>query len=251
MSETPLISIITAAHNASSSIGETIDSVLNQTYQNWEMIIVNDCSTDATAEIVNSYLQKDKRIRILTNETNLGVAETRNVGLKAAKGAYVAFLDSDDIWHKDKLLRHISFMEKEGIAITYSYYWTFSKSVDSPIKIVKCPKKATYKSILKSNYMGCLTVVINKEKVGPISMPHLDHGEDMLTWYDLMKRGFVSHCLPEPLAYYRIGQSSLSSNKKTAAKKQWNIYRVVLGFSFFKSAFYFISYAINGFIKHH
>ncbi|MBO7573846.1 MAG: glycosyltransferase family 2 protein [Bacilli bacterium] len=247
----PLVSIITPAYNASSFIEATIDSVIKQDYSNWEMIIINDFSSDTTGKIIDEYSKKDKRIVVINNPSNQGVARSRNNGIKAAKGKYIAFLDSDDLWKENKLTKHIGFMEENNIAITYSYYETFSSDASKPTKLIKCPKKATYKSILKSNFMGCLTVVVNKSVTGDFLMPDLDHGEDMLTWYELMKRGFVAVCVSEPLASYRISNKSLSSNKKKTAKKQWNIYRKFLGFSYIKSLFYFCLYAIKGIIKHH
>jgi teichuronic acid biosynthesis glycosyltransferase TuaG len=246
----PLVSIITPAHNASHCIEETIKSVLGQDYQNWELIVINDCSTDDTETVINKYVQQDKRIRLINNDHNIGVAETRNKGIKAANGNYIAFLDCDDVWVNNKLKTQISFMEKNNAPITFSNYYVFDHDVEKPIKLIKCPKKATPKSILKSNFMGCLTVVVNKDVVGSFSMPDLDHGEDMLTWHELMRRGFVAQCIPTPLAYYRVGQKSLSSDKKTTAKKQWKIYRDYLKFSFVKSSYYFCCYAIRGALKH-
>ena len=246
----PLVSIITPAHNASLFIAETIESVLQQDYENWEMIIINDFSSDNTASIVDEFIKRDKRIVLINNPSNLGVALSRNKGLEAAKGDYIAFLDSDDVWKKNKLSEHISFMEESNISISYSFYETFTTDINNPNKLIKCPKKATYKSILKSNYMGCLTVVINRSKTGSFFMPNLNHGEDMLTWYELMKRGFEAYCISKPLAFYRVSKKSLSSNKKQTAKKQWNIYRKYLGFSLIKSSFLFCSYALKGIIKH-
>lgn len=250
ISNHPLVSIITPAFNASGFIEETINSVINQSYNNWEMIIVDDFSSDDTYEIANHYAKKDSRINVYRNEKNMGVAATRNKGLRIARGEFIAFLDSDDIWKKEKLESQLAFMFDNGVAISYSYYCCFVDDISHPIKLIKCPLKATQYSVVKSNYMGCLTVMVNKNKVGDFYMPNLNHGEDMLTWYGIMSKGFTARCVPEVLAYYRLSKKSLSSNKHKTAKKQWTIYREYLHFPFLKCVYYFTIYSILGLLKH-
>lgn len=250
VNSTPLVSVIMPAYNASITIEEAICSVIDQDYNNWELIIVNDNSQDDTSQIGKRFSVFDHRIRIIDNENNMGVAKSRNIALSNAKGEYIAFLDSDDMWKKDKLSKQISFMMKNKVAISYSYYAMVDSKTKKTIKVVKCPKTATPNSILKSNYMGCLTVVVNRAITGDFEMPLLDFGEDMVTWYTLMRRGFKAFCIPEVLGLYRITDSSASSNKKRTAKKQWSIYREYLHIPFLVSCYYFLFYCIRGFLKH-
>ena len=245
-----LISIITPAYNVGKYIEATIKSVIDQTYTNWEMIIVDDCSIDNTAQMVEKYCTTDKRIKLIRHTENQGVAMARNTALANAKGEYIAFLDGDDMWPAHKLERQLAFMEENDHVLTYTAYQKFQSESDTVGKIIYVPKKMTYKDIFYNTAIACLTVMVNREKSGAFEMPRLDHAEDQCTWQSILKRGYIAYGLNENLASYRVSSSSLTANKRKAAQKQWRVYRKHHGFSVLKSGIYFVSYAVRAIIKH-
>ena len=245
-----LISIITPAFNAEKYIKSTIESVISQTYQNWEMLIVDDCSSDNTIQIVEGYCNIDSRIRIIKHTINQGVAAARNTALAEAKGEYIAFLDSDDIWAPQKLDTQYRFMEDNGYLLTYTAYQKYLSETDEKGKVITVPKKMTRNSIFYNTAIACLTVMVNRAKVGDFEMPLLTHSEDQCTWQSILSRGYIAYGLNENLALYRVSNHSLTANKGKAAKRQWNVYRKHYGFSVIKSGVYFLSYAIHAVIKH-
>lgn len=245
----PVVSIITPAYNSSNVIEETIKSVLAQTFKNWELIIVDDCSTDNTFELALEFAKKDNRIKVLKNKKNLGVALTRNVALDSAQGKYIAFLDSDDMWMPNKLSVQIEYMEKDDLAFTYTSYQVYDSNTKQKGKVISVPKSMTAKQIYSNTAIACLTVMVNREKVGMFHMPDIIHAEDQSTWQDILNRGYIGVGINKNLALYRVGNKSLTSNKFNAAKKQWKVYRKHHKFSVVKSAYYFIGYAINAIYK--
>ena len=166
--------------------------MLAQTYTNWEMLIVNDCSKDNTAEIVQSYAAKDKRIKLINLKQNSGAAVARNTAIQNAKGRYIAFLDSDDLWKKEKLQKQIEFMKQNGYAFTFTEYQYLKLNPDEKIRIIKVPELLTYEQSLKNTIIGCLTVIVDRNQTGNFQMPLVRAGQDHLTWWLLMKRGFKS-----------------------------------------------------------
>ena len=220
-----LVSIITPAYNAEKYITETIESVLNQTYQNWEMLIVNDCSEDNTEKIVRDYIKKDCRIKLINLNENSGVAVARNEAIKNAKGRYIAFLDSDDIWEKEKLRKQIVFMQRNGYVFTYTSYQHFKEDIQIAKQAVKIPLEMTYKQALKGNQIGCLTVVLDKKQITKIEFSKERH-EDYRLWLSVLKQGIKAYGINESLAYYRTGSSkSISGNKFKSALWTWKVYR--------------------------
>lgn len=245
-----LVSIITPAYNASKHIPETIQSVINQTYKNWELIVVDDCSNDNTVAIVEKFERIDSRIKLIKNERNVQVAQARNIGIKHAQGRYLAFLDSDDLWDETKLEKQVVFINKMNCVLTYTYYYTFAEDLSNVKKMMRAPDSMNYNQVLKNTAIGCLTVLIDREKYDAVSMPLINHAEDTLTWSRVLKETKTKgHCLKEPLAFYRVANESLSGNKKNAIKQQWNIYRKHLKFSFIKSVYYFVCYAFNAVLR--
>lgn len=244
------VSIIMPAYNAESYIKDAIESVLLQTYPNWELLVIDDCSTDKTVEIVNQCATEDARIRLIHNKVNLGVALTRNVAIKNASGKYIAFLDSDDLWDTKKLATQLAFMERNGYNLSFTSYQKFSTTTGQVGKIVRAPKMVGAEQLLGNTIIGCLTVMYNCDELGKVYMPNLQHMEDNATWYSIMKRGYVAYGLDENLAKYREGNTSLTSNKRKAALKQWKVYREYFLFSRLKSAQYFMKYAINALKKY-
>lgn len=215
-----IISIIMPAYNASSFISESIDSVLNQSYGNWELIIVNDNSSDTTVDVVTPYLA-DERIKLINNTANLGGAGSRNVAIKESKGRYIAFLDSDDLWHKNKLSSHIEFMKDNEVGFTYSNYQQFYN--DKNNALIMAPIKVNYKQMLKSNFIGCLTVVYDTSLFGKFYFPETKKRHDFALWLNMLKKFDFAYNVGEVLANYRVHNASLSSNKKDAFQSYFYI----------------------------
>ncbi len=244
-----LVSIIMPLYNCEEYIVETINSVLLQTYTNWELLIVDDCSTDNSVDIVKEFTEKDTRIKLCEFEQNVGVATARNKAIAFAKGRYIAFLDSDDIWLPEKLARQIAFMEETNTVLSYTAYTIIDEH--SNLKgIFIPPKSLTYNDLLKTCSIGCSTVMYDTNSIGKIYMPNIKKRQDYALWLSILKKGYLCKGITIPLIKYRKYNNSLSSNKFSAAKFQWIIYREVEELSFIKSCYYFVHYAFYGFIKH-
>ena len=244
-----LVSIITPSYNSSKFIVECVNSVISQTFQNWEMIIVDDCSNDNSKDIISVLSAKDERIKSIFLEENVGSAEARNIAIRQAKGKYIAFLDSDDIWNEDKLENQISFMNEKDIAFSFTSYQPISEDGKTKYSVIISPKKMSYHSYLKNTIIGCLTVIIDKEKTGDFQMPNIQSSHDMALWLLIMKRGFSAYGLDENLAYYRIVSTSNTSRKWKAAKEVWDVYRKVENLDIIYSTYCFIGYAFNAIKK--
>ena len=245
-----LVSIITPAYNAAAYIAETIESVLAQTYTNWEMLIVNDCSKDNTPEIVESYAAKDKRIKLINLKQNSGAGVARNTAIQNAKGRYIAFLDSDDLWKKDKLQKQIEFMQQNDYAFTFTSYEHFKETQENIQNQVQIPKSLNYNQALKGNKIGCLTVMLDRRQIQSIHFTTQKH-EDYILWLNILKQGITAYGIQESLALYRTGNSkSVSGNKLKSAMWTWKVYRESQRLSFIKSMYYFWFYVVNGLKKH-
>lgn len=218
-----LVSIIMPSYNTAQYIAETIQSVLTQTYTNWELIIVDDCSIDNTDEIIATFT--DSRIRYLKNEHNSGAAVSRNRALKEAKGKWIAFLDSDDVWHPEKLEKQISFMEKNGYAFTYTEYEEIDET-SSPLGIyVSGPKKITKAGMYNYCWPGCLTVMYDRDIVGEIQIEDIKKNNDYAMWLKAVKKA-PCYLLKENLARYRIRSNSISRHSKLKLiKHHYILYR--------------------------
>lgn len=219
-----LVSIITPSYNTAKFIPETIESVLNQTYKNWELIIVDDCSKDDTEKVVKKYL-KDKRIKYFKNEKNSGAAISRNRALREAKGKWIAFLDSDDLWVANKLEKQIKFMKDNKYDFSYSNYEEIDED-SKPLNIfVTGPKKITKRGMYNFCYPGCLTVMYNAEKVGLIQIENLAKNNDYAMWLKVIEKANC-YLLDENLAKYRIRTGSISRNSKVKLiKYHYYLYR--------------------------
>ena len=248
--KTDLVSVITPSYNCARFIEETIRSVQAQTWQNWEMVIVDDCSTDNSVDVIQRIAKDDARIRLMQHQWNGGPAVSRNIAIENAKGRYIAFLDSDDLWLPEKLEKQLAFIKKKDAALVYSGYQKITE--EGELKgVVHPPKQVTYNDMLRSNYIGCLTAVYDRQKIGKCYMPIIAKRQDHALWLKILKQTPVAYCLEEVLAHYRIQSNSVSSNKVMAAKYQWRIYREVEQLTFWKSARCFGHYAVNGLIKYH
>lgn len=226
----PLVSVITPAYNTESLIRETIESIMAQTFTDWELIIVDDCSTDRTADIVREYCGKDRRIKLLTLEKNSGAAAARNAGTRISEGRYIAFCDSDDTWSEDKLARQISFMQEKGCALCYSSYYRCDES-GHPYRLVKCRRKTTYRDICKCNYIPCLTGIYDTGIIGKTDTPLIRKRQDWALWIKVLQKCSVGYGIKEPLAYYRVRGSSLSKGKQSNIEYDIKVLTDVLGYS--------------------
>lgn len=246
----PLVSIITPVYNAEEFIVDTINSVLSQTYQNWELILVDDVSTDSSREIIQKFEQEDKRIKVVLLKENSGAAIARNTAIDYAKGKYIAFVDSDDLWTSDKLQKQVQFMEKNDYSFTFTSYRMINEDGSDTGKNVQAPNEVSYKFLLKNTIIGCSTVMLNIEKLGKVKMKNIRTRQDFVLWLSILKTGVHAYGLQEELGIYRLVKNSISSNKKKAAKQNWSVYRDIEGFSIPKAAWYFGNYAWNAFRKH-
>ncbi|RRD38851.1 glycosyltransferase family 2 protein [Leptotrichia sp. OH3620_COT-345] len=242
------VSIITPMYNAEKFIKQTVESVISQTYENWEMLIINDNSSDGSYEAVKVYSEKDKRIKIINSEINVGVVKGRNTLIDIADGQYIAFLDADDYWTSDKLQKQIVFMKEKNIGISCTGYTRISES-GKHINEIKIKKEISYNDLLKNNYLGCLTVMVDTEKLGKRYFKERDKNEDYVLWLEIVKETGKIHGLEENLGFYRVLDNSRSSNKIEAAKVRWKIYREVEKLSLLKSCYYFINYAVTALKK--
>lgn len=239
-----LVSIIIPVYNAEKFLDDTINTVLNQTYQNFEVIFVNDCSTDKSINIIKKY--NDKRIKLISNKTNSNAAITRNNGIKEAKGRYICFLDADDLWDKEKLKKQVNFMKENDYAFSFTGY-EFADSNGNPIgKKVFVPKKISYKQALKNTTIWTSTVMFDMNKLSKkdIYMPNVK-SEDTACWWNVLKKVNYAYGLNEILSFYRRSEGTLSSNKIEAIKRIWNLYRNVEHLNILKSSYCFCFYALN------
>ncbi|WP_235068976.1 glycosyltransferase family 2 protein [Turicibacter sp. TJ11] len=240
-----LVSIVTPVYNSEKYIKDTIKSVLSQTYTNWEMLIVDDCSIDETASIIAQF--KDPRIRYIKLSHNSGAARARNVALENINGKFIAFLDADDMWKPDKLETQLKFMLDNNYAFTYTAYEIIQEGDN---KLINVPNKLSYSQFMKNTIIGTLTVMINTEITGSIRLVDVKKDHDSMTWAKLLRSGYTAYGLNESLAYYRKVSGSISNNKIKAALNHWKNCRNIERLSVCKCAYYFIFYAANAFKKH-
>ena len=239
LSINPLVSIVTPSYNAEKYIAETINSVLNQTYQNWEMLIVDDISTDGTLDVIKRYTDKDDRIKSFVLEEKGGASLARNKAIREAKGKYIAFLDADDVWKVDKLEKQVAFMEENGYDFTYHDYELIDENSERLGVMRKAPKKISYVRALLGCSVGCLSAMYNAETVGKVQINRLDKRNDDALWFKILEKCRVSYLLDENLALYRVGNSSLSSGSKIKLLKyHYKLYREAQEYSVPVSLFF-------------
>lgn len=244
-----LVSIITPAHNSEKYISETVISVLTQTYRNWEMLITDDGSTDDTWALISRFAEKDGRIKCLRHKECRGAGPARNTSLAHAKGEYVAFLDSDDIWHPEKLEKQLRFMQSQNSDFSYTAYEVVDEAADNVLSVVPAKPFIDYASLLSDTSIGCLTVMLRAKAYREINMPDLPCRQPLVLWLRCLRERGAARGLPETLASYRARRGSISSNKLRAAKYVWIVYRDYEGLSLIKSCHFFIKYAVNGFLR--
>ncbi len=233
-----LVSIITPTYNCGAFIARTLDSVLAQTYQNWEMIIVDDRSTDDTKAVVDVYMARDSRIKYHLLEENSGAAVARTVAMRLAEGDYMAFLDSDDIWMPEKLERQIAWMEENGYAFSCTAYEQIDED-DEPLgKVIKNVKKTDYNRLLLDCPVGNSSVVYSAERMGKFEVPNIRKRNDDALWLQMLKKEKYIWGMPDVLMRYRIRKNSISSNKLKVIKYHWILYREIEHLNVFRSAFH-------------
>lgn len=246
-----LISIVTPMYNGEKYVEETINSVLKQTYPNWEMIIVDDGSKDNGPAIVEKFAQADNRIKLI-RQKNAGSSAARNNGLKNIQGRYVSFLDSDDFWEPNFLEEQLNFIKEKKSPIVFASYKRINAEGREILKPFIVPEKVNYKGLLKSCSISCLTAMFDREKTGNVffneAMGSLR--DDFVFWLSILKQGGYAYGNKNVLASYRVFASSTTGNKKKVMKPQFMVYYKVEKLGLIKSIYYFINWAINGFFKY-
>jgi teichuronic acid biosynthesis glycosyltransferase TuaG len=244
-----LVSIITPTYNSEKFIEQTLNSIQNQSMQNWELLITDDCSSDGTWELLKQYVVKDNRIKIFQLEKNSGPGVARNNSIKNATGRYIAFCDSDDIWLPGKLQKQIDFLHKNNLAFTFSSYQKINQ-LDEKGGVVKALPLVTYKNLLKTCSIGCLTAIYDTKKIGKEYMPEIRKRQDYGLWLKIFRKINSTKGMDEVLAYYRVRKDSVSGNKLLAAKYHFKVLREVANVPLIKAWYYFTFYAFSGLIKY-
>lgn len=244
-----LVSVIMPVYNAETFLSQSIQSVIDQTYQNWELLIVDDCSSDNSASLIQQFAESDKRIKhFKTNKTSGSPTLPRNIGIEKAQGKYIAFLDSDDVWLPHKLKEQLPLFEEKNTAIVFSNYEKITEEGKRNQRIVTAPRTTNYIQLLCGNVIGCLTAIYDTQKVGKIYFENIHH-EDYILWLAILKKGFIGRNTETVNALYRIRTQSVSSNKWKVLSWQWNIYINVEKVGYIKAIYYFINYAFKAYKK--
>jgi len=243
------VSIIMPSFNSSPFIGFSINSLINQTYKNWELIVVDDNSSDETFKIISNFSKSDPRITGIRLDHNVGPAEARNIALRKSTGRFIAFLDSDDLWVNVKLEHQLKFMLENNFAFSFSSYEQIYENGRPMGTTIVAPNAITYNEYLKNTIIGCLTVIIDKKYSGYFEMPNIKSSHDMALWLNLLKKLEKAYGIQEVLVYYRVVSTSNTSKKLAAAKDVWRVYRDIESLSIFKSLYNFVFYAGNAIIK--
>lgn len=265
-----MVSIIVPVYRASAYIAETMETVKKQTYQNWELILVDDCSPDDSVEVIRkaagqaAYTSKKikgqelseerfegtGRIRLIRKTKNEGAAKARNTGVELADGRYIAFLDADDIWMPKKLEKELAFLHEKQAAFVFTAYEFGDEQAQGTGKIVKAPEQLTYRKALSRTVIFTTTVMLDRQKLRGdlLQMPAVE-SEDTATWWKILREGYVAYGLNEPLAIYRRPAKSLSSNKFIAMKRIWNLYRREEKLTISVSAFCFCLWAVRATLR--
>lgn len=246
----PLVSVIMPAYNAEEFIEEAIASVLAQSVQDWELIVIDDCSQDKTREIVEAFTQKDRRIRLIMNEKNSGTARTRNRGLDVFSGQYVALLDSDDYWHPQLLEKMLAHARQTQADITYCSYEIVDEHGNKLCNDFIVPAETDFRKSMVRNVISCSTVLLTKEIAQANRFPTDIYHEDIALWFQLLRDGATARGVPDILASYRQRQNSKTASKIKSAGKRWVIYRKYLKLPVMQCVALLAEYAYYGLIKY-
>ncbi len=243
-----IVSIITPCFNSSKYLAETYKSILDQTYTNWEWIVVDDYSTDNSVELLKSF--EESRLIIIQAKSNKGAANARNQGLDIAKGRYITFLDSDDIWKPNFIERCLTFLRDNNETLVYATYHRVNEELQPILKDFIAIDKVNKNRILYNCPIPMLTSMYDQKEIGKIYFPDIELREDHAMWINLLNKIEHARAIKEPLAYYRIRENSVSRDKFRIAKKQYNLYREFLKMNVFKASFYTCCWALNGLKKY-
>lgn len=240
-----LVSIVSPVYKAEAFIEKTIRSVMNQTYPHWEYILVDDCSPDNSAAIIQELMKEDDRIKYVKLAQNEGAAVARNTGIEHAQGQYIAFIDSDDVWKPHKLETQLRAMKENDYAFTYTNFEPLTEEGEVISNGVVLPEKLNYTGLLKNTAIACSTVVIDREVIGDFRMPLVRKGQDTATWLKILRKHDYAYLVNEPLGQYRQVEGSISSDRIGALKRTWNTYYRLEKLPLPKAIYYFCYYVFN------
>ncbi|RDI56486.1 glycosyltransferase family 2 protein [Flavobacterium glaciei] len=229
--EKSLVSIITPSFNCERFIAKTILSVQNQSYLNWEMIIVDDCSSDQTVSIIKEIAKQDNRIQLFQLDANSGTGIARNFALAKARGKYIAFLDADDLWNPLKLELQIDFLKKNNLPFTFSFYECINEAGESLNRRIESPRNLSYRQLFFCNYIGNLTGIYDVNYFGKIAISSFRKRQDWIHWLTILKKIKTAQPVPESLALYRIRENSISASKYELLKHNFAVYKSFHGFN--------------------
>lgn len=244
------VSIIIPVYNVEEFLEETICSVLRQEFADWELLLVDDCSTDGSVRIIEKYVAQDERIRLLCQKENHGAAAARNRGVEEAVGRYIAFLDADDLWKPQRLSAQLAFMREINAGFVFSGYEFADRAGVGTGRIVRVPKRLTYSQALRNTTIFTSTVLFDTQQIPKelIRMP-LVKSEDTACWWNILRQGYTAYGLDKNLVLYRRSGVTLSSNKLEAIRRIWNLYRNVEGLSLIYSMYNFVFYAVRAVLR--
>lgn len=247
-----LVSIVVPVYNAADYIEQTIEMVRAQTYEHWELILVEDGSQDESADVIDAYLKAhpDERIRMIRQEKNGGAARARNTGVDAAEGRYLAYLDADDVWHPGKLEQELAFMKEKQAGFVFTAYEFGDADAKGTGRIVHVPETLCYRQALSRTVIFTTTVLFDLRKIPKVlvKMPDVK-SEDTATWWRILRNGYTAYGMDVVTAIYRRPKKSLSSDKREAVKRIWNLYRRQEGLSVLRSAAYFCQWAVRASLR--
>lgn len=245
----PLISIITPCYNSASFIVQAMDSVLAQTFEDWEMLIADDCSTDDSAAIVQEYARQDSRIRYYrTDSPSGGPSIPRNIGLEHARGEYIAFLDSDDLWLPEKLKEQLSFLVTHKLDFVYSDYEKITWKGERKNRVIHARAVSSFWDTIESNDIPCLTVLIRSSVIGNTRFKHIPK-EDYVFWLDILRQGYKAYNTGKIHALYREAKNSRSANKFKMFMQQWYVLRQIEGVKKIPAAYFLLIFSCKGLFK--
>lgn len=242
-----LVSIVMPSFNSINHIESSINSVLNQNYGSWELLITDDSSIDESYDLLSNYSSMYNNIKVFKNNINYGAAYSRNKSISQSSGDYIAFLDSDDFWHRDKLTKQINFMEYNNFYFSHSYYTKLRR--DGSTSLIKSLNRVSYNDMLYTNHIGCLTAIYNSHILGKMYMPEIRKRQDWGLWLDILKVVDYSHCIPCNLATYRFG-TGMTKNKFKVLREQYSFYKNTVKLKGFKLQYYFLFYMLFGLKKY-
>ena len=248
--KSPLVSIVMPAYNCESYIELAIRSVIEQTYKNWELFVIDDGSTDATSSIVKKLSKEDHRVKLINNPSNMGVAKTRNKGFELSSGEYVALLDADDVWRSTKLEKQLELAEKTGADIIYCSYGIIDEKGNSACSDFIVPETTSYRDMLVKSVISCSTALLSKNVYEKYTFRTDYYHEDLLLWLELLRDEKKALGVLDVLADYRVMKGSRSFNKVKSAINRWKIYRKCMKEPFFRSVCLIVSYSTLGLKKY-